>query len=396
MYDGRIVPVQDIREGDVLMGDDSLPRKVGLCVTGSAPLYKISAEGFDDYIANANHILSLVYLGPPRTHTIHEDYLEVNDKIDISLHDYSNLPDTIQRHLCAYRPIIDFLARYTTSDAYFVGQRVANGDIARIPENYLINDQGTRSSLLAGLRSSSRKIIMNDGLRRDLCFLVNSLGYAYCFDPDNGTQFYKRMFRTLCITQIPSDEYFGFELDGNGRFLLGDFTVTHNTSGMRDEVDKYRFANKGCCIVKYASDKRYAGDGLIAHDGKEYQKTPIIITERLGPILDELLGYDVIGIDEMQFFPDCVEVAQQLANNGKIVICSGLDGDFRAKPFGRVAEMIAIAEDVIKLTAVCVKCCKDASFTYKFASDDQIVDIGGADKYIPLCRSCRWPAPDSI
>jgi thymidine kinase len=100
-----------------------------------------------------------------------------------------------------------------------------------------------------------------------------------------------------------------------------------------------------------------------------------------------LADYDVIGIDEVQFFGNVVDPCTQLAASGKIIIACGLDADHARRPFGCVPQLIAVAEDVVKLAAVC-KCGADAAFTLRTVEATEIVLIGGKDKYRPVCRKC--------
>lgn len=96
----------------------------------------------------------------------------------------------------------------------------------------------------------------------------------------------------------------------------------------------------------------------------------------------------MIGIDEGQFFEDLATFSEAAANSGKIVIISALDGDFLRKPFGCVCDLIAMAEHVIKLKAVCMMCQRDAAFSRRLTNEDKREVIGGADKYIAVCRRC--------
>lgn len=180
---------------------------------------------------------------------------------------------------------------------------------------------------------------------------------------------------------------------GSVHLFIGPMFSSKSTS-MCCAVERYHIANKLCVIVKYRKDTRYdhlaKSGGVVTHAGYEHSKVPIVHAESLKDVLEEISEYDVIGIDEIQFFSDCVEVVHALANVGKVMICAGLDGDFRGKPFGRVLELIPIAEEVIKLKAVCMKCCGDASFTARITNETDIEVIGGADKYIAVCRRCMW------
>lgn len=182
-------------------------------------------------------------------------------------------------------------------------------------------------------------------------------------------------------------------MKGSIKLFIGCM-FSSKTSSMCNEVEKYHIANKLCVIVKFAADTRYDSlathGGVVTHAGREHHKIPIVRASRLTDVFDEISEYEIIGVDETQFFPDNVEVLQRLANMGKIVIAAGLDGNYLGKPFGRMAEIFPIAEEIIKLKAVCMKCCADASFTQRIAGGDQEVEIGGADKYLAVCRSCMW------
>lgn len=100
--------------------------------------------------------------------------------------------------------------------------------------------------------------------------------------------------------------------------------------------------------------------------------------------------YDVIGIDEGQFFPDLGSWAEEQANSGRIVVVAALDGNYLRKPFGSILDLVPLAEDVTKLTAVCMGCHQPASFSQRIeiSADESEVDIGGAEKYRAVCRQC--------
>lgn len=109
----------------------------------------------------------------------------------------------------------------------------------------------------------------------------------------------------------------------------------------------------------------------------------------LASLGDKWRHYDVIGIDEGQFFPDIVEFAELAANSGKIVIVSSLGGTFHRGVFSKVLELIPKCEKIKKLAAICRICKQSASFTFRMAAKDDKCMIGGADKYMPVCRECH-------
>ena len=105
--------------------------------------------------------------------------------------------------------------------------------------------------------------------------------------------------------------------------------------------------------------------------------------------------YDVIGIDEGQFFSQIVEFCQTMANKNKIVLIAALDGTFERKPFGNIISLIPLAEKVLKLNAVCVYCANEAAFTKRIVESKQIQLIGGEEMYKPVCRPCFFKEEES-
>ena len=147
-----------------------------------------------------------------------------------------------------------------------------------------------------------------------------------------------------------------------------------------------QFANLKVEIYKPAVDVRYSEAEVVSHDLHSIPSTPI---DSPGSMLLLSGDVDVVGIDEAQFFDDTlVEVAQALADRGVRVIVAGLDTDFAGKPFGPMPALMAVAEDVTKVHAICVKCGSLANRSHRLSSDDKLVVLGEQDKYEPLCRHC--------
>ncbi|BDA50037.1 Thymidine kinase [Coccomyxa sp. Obi] len=155
-----------------------------------------------------------------------------------------------------------------------------------------------------------------------------------------------------------------------------------------------RFAQyKKCLLVAYKGDDRYGSDAaVITHDKNEMKAKSV---ERLSQVENEAHVYSVIGIDEGQFFPDIVEYAERWANQGKIVIISALDGTFQRKPFNCILELIPLAEEVIKLRAVCNGCRREAAFTHRLGTEQEVEVVGGAENYVAVCRKCYHSYMDS-
>ncbi len=157
-------------------------------------------------------------------------------------------------------------------------------------------------------------------------------------------------------------------------------------------------------VFKPALDSRYGMALVKSHNGAGFEAVPVNSAESIFTHLRP--DTTVVAIDEVQFFdPAIVTVCQQLADQGKRVICAGLDTDFRGEPFGPIPTLMALAEDVEKLRAICVVCGEPASRTQRLingqpaAYDDPIVLLGAAEVYEARCRQChqvRVAAPTAV
>ena len=161
-------------------------------------------------------------------------------------------------------------------------------------------------------------------------------------------------------------------------------------SGKTEELirrmKRAQFAKQKVEIYKPCIDVRYSEDQVVSHDSHSIPSTPID-----SPASMLLLSSDVevVGIDEAQFFDDTlVDVVQTLANRGIRVIIAGLDTDFLGKPFGPMPALMAVAEDIQKVHAICVKCGSPANHSHRLSANDQLVVLGEKDIYEPLCRHC--------
>ncbi len=141
-------------------------------------------------------------------------------------------------------------------------------------------------------------------------------------------------------------------------------------------------------IFKPGIDKRYDPADIVSHDASRIRSTPV---ENHYNILLLTSDVDVVGIDEAQFFNDgIVEVVEELALRGMRVIVAGLDMDFTGKPFGPMPALLARAEYITKLHAICVKCGDIANYSYRIAKIDDQVLLGEKDVYEPRCRICFY------
>ena len=160
-------------------------------------------------------------------------------------------------------------------------------------------------------------------------------------------------------------------------------------SGKTEELirrlKRAKFARQKVEIFKPAVDLRYDDEMVVSHDSNEIRSTPVPAAANI-PILAD--GCDVVGIDEAQFFDDeIVSVCNDLANKGIRVIVAGLDMDFKGNPFGPMPNLMATAEYVTKVHAVCKKSGNIANYSFRKNKKKDIVIIGEKDKYEPLSRS---------
>lgn len=150
------------------------------------------------------------------------------------------------------------------------------------------------------------------------------------------------------------------------------------------------FAHQKVEIFKPAIDTRYSDEDVVSHDSNSIRSTPV---ESSASILLLSSDIDVVGIDEAQFLDDgLVDVCNQLANRGVRVIIAGLDMDFKGVPFGPIPALCAIADDVTKVHAICVKCGNLAYLSHRIVSGDKRVMLGEQTEYEPLCRECYQKA----
>ncbi|MCC9137086.1 thymidine kinase [Pontibacter silvestris] len=161
-------------------------------------------------------------------------------------------------------------------------------------------------------------------------------------------------------------------------------------SGKTEELirrlKRAKIARQKVEIFKPSTDKRYHELDVVSHDSNSIRSTPIGFAQDM-----LLLGgsCDVVGIDEAQFFDEgLAEVCVKLANSGVRVIAAGLDMDYLGKPFGPMPALMAVAEYVTKVHAVCVRCGDIANYSYRNAASEEQVLLGETDSYEARCRHC--------
>jgi thymidine kinase len=161
-------------------------------------------------------------------------------------------------------------------------------------------------------------------------------------------------------------------------------------SGKTEELirrlKRVKIADQTVEIFKPARDTRYSSDEVVSHDARAISSRSV---QTSGEILDVASHIDVIGIDEAQFFDENLKaVCEELALRGHRVIVAGLDMDFRGRPFGPMPDLLAVAEYITKLHAICNHCGNLATHTYRLTTDSETVVLGEKDIYEARCRHC--------
>jgi len=172
---------------------------------------------------------------------------------------------------------------------------------------------------------------------------------------------------------------------GKIQLIVGPMFSGKSTELLR-KMRIFEIAKHKTLVVKYAKDDRYSDAKLSTHDK---QMRTAVKAHMLSEIEDLAMETSVIGIDEGQFFDDIFEFSNRMANLGKIVIVAALDGTFEQKPFANIMKLVPCSESIVKLTAVCMTCYRQAAFTRRIdASDKRVEVIGNENMYAAACRRC--------
>jgi len=161
-------------------------------------------------------------------------------------------------------------------------------------------------------------------------------------------------------------------------------------SGKTEELirrlKRARFAKQKTEIFKPIVDTRYSEESVVSHDENSIVSTPVSTAANILLLANDV---DVVGVDEAQFFDmGLVEVCNTLASNGVRIVVAGLDMDYLGRPFGPIPGLLATAEYVTKVHAICVKCGNLAQHSHRTEQNDKLVVLGETDFYEPLCRAC--------
>jgi thymidine kinase len=180
---------------------------------------------------------------------------------------------------------------------------------------------------------------------------------------------------------------------------LGSITVVCGSmyAGKSEELIRRArralYAKKKVQVFKPSLDRRYDEEMVVSHVGAKHHAVPVGSVEELEQTIEG--DVDVVCIEEAQFFdPSLVELVVALADEGVEVVLAGLDQDFRRQPFGPMPTLLALADEVVKLRAICLKCGRPASHTYRVIDgrpahvDDPVILIGATEHYEARCRNC--------
>ena len=222
MFDGSIKMVQDININDLLMGDDSTQRRVLSLGRGTDIMYEVLLSDGTSHTFNSEHILCIKSSS--------------GNIYDISIANFIKLPEQLKSEFKLYRNSVDFPHKEVGIDPYNLGLFIGSDQKTKwnIHNDYKINSREIRLQTLNGIIDSSKGYFINENLIEDTIYLSRSLGFSIDIDFNiNGCvkiSIYPYSDLSFSIIEKSEDNYYGFELDGNHRYLLGDFLVTHNTA----------------------------------------------------------------------------------------------------------------------------------------------------------------------
>jgi thymidine kinase len=168
--------------------------------------------------------------------------------------------------------------------------------------------------------------------------------------------------------------------------VIGGCMFSGKTEELLRRLKRAKIANLKVAIYKHATDTRYDVNKVVSHDANSIPSTPLTNSNEIETLANDA---DVIGIDEAQFFDEgIIQVCENLMMQGKRVIVAGLDMDYLGKPFGPMPQLLAIADFITKLHAICVKCGHLANISYRTSNEEGTVVLGEKNNYEPRCRIC--------
>ena len=318
MYNGKIKPVENIEVGDLLMGDDSKPRTVTSLARGRDKMYEIIPTKGEKYTVNSEHILCL------RAINNSKEYFKKSE-IEIAVKDFIKLPEDIKKNLKCYKVSVSFKNIDLPIDPYILGYWLGQNDSTNsiilkylgkknyniflenlkelnitnnkhIPHIFKCNSKKNRLRLFEGFMVNKRSSFetKNEKLLDDFIFLASSLGFT-CYKKIESSFIHKKKIfstnvsllrknvnsiRSIKVKYVNIDDYYGFTLDGNCRFLFGDFTVTHNTCSAIQVAENLKTQRNVVVMLPASLRTNFITDGLMFCGSKEYKKNPELYKEK--------------------------------------------------------------------------------------------------------------------
>jgi thymidine kinase len=184
-------------------------------------------------------------------------------------------------------------------------------------------------------------------------------------------------------------EYTNNTKNGSINVICGPM-FSGKTEELLRRLKRARIAHLPIAIFKPVIDTRYSELNIVSHDANYY---PSLVISHAADMLKHSANAEVVAFDEGQFFDDALpEVAEQMARSGIRVIAAGLDMDSQGKPFGPMPQLMAVADHITKLSAICVVCGMDATHSFRKTDIVETIMVGGKDIYEPRCRNCFYHA----
>lgn len=182
------------------------------------------------------------------------------------------------------------------------------------------------------------------------------------------------------------------ELGGMIRLFIGPM-FSCKTSALLESYTRHSIGQRKCILIKHSSDTRYDVSNIVSHNGRKAISS--VVCDLLCEADSIVNDYQVVCIDEVQFFDDAPIFCDKWANQGLIVEAAGLNGTYQRSEFPVISQLIPIAEEVHKKSAVCRETGNDANFTYRTSNDVGDIVVGGSDKYKPVDRKTFFGSSDS-
>lgn len=414
MHDGSVKCIEDVKEGDALMGDDGTKRNVISVTSGFGKMYDITPSFGNKMCVNGDHILCLAY---------HPADVPEPVIVEMSVDDFLGKgKDMINYYL--FSRFIPFREdELENEDAWDCGNAFAatlSSGIQDIPDRWRLGSFENRSDFLWGLLAyfkdetsfnvtcrpdCSKEMLQNIGfLARSVALKVEIKGEEISIGMVNDSEYDDR--KVICpirfqIEKHGDDDFYGFTLDGNGRYVHSDFIITHNTTELLKKFNTRRIAQKKnhrlppiLLIRKDEGENfRYSSEGISTHDMRIERDGIDVFPANLLEEADHLAAHaSHIYIDEGQFFPDLRNFCEKWALKGKDISVACLDayGNHPSHDmWPSISEIIPIAADIEKYCAVCFICGGKAPLTLTLnRSDEPSVQVGGKDKYEARCIKC--------